>query len=453
MPVKTFRFHLIVRVLFLAVTLVLFASIILKKDLVFVTIAVGLLIAFQVYALINLIEKTNRDLARFLLSIRYDDTSQSFTGEGLGPSFSELNEAFNQVIHKLQEARSEMEVHTRYLNTVIQHVGIGLLAYRPNGAVILVNSAAKKLLKVSGLGDIHNLKQTSPELTETLLTLKHGDKKLVKLRTGGETGYLSIFARTFLLREEKYILVSIQNIQAELEEKEMEAWQNLIKVLTHEIMNSITPISSMTATLLDMLGNGETGDDQAGTDLGREEIREMAGALQTIHQRSQGLMNFVNSYRNMTLIPKPKFKLLSVSQFFKRVETLMSHKLADSGISFRWTVEPETLEVTADPDLMEQVLINLILNAIHAVTGQKDPLIILSASLNPEGKITIIVEDNGIGIVDEALEKIFIPFFTTKKQGSGIGLSLSRQILRLHNAAINAKSVPNEGTAFTIRFG
>ena len=155
----------------------------------------------------------------------------------------------------------------------------------------------------------------------------------------------------------------------------------------------------------------------------------------------------------MTLIPKPKFKLLSVSDFFRRVEKLMNHKLTGDGISFRWSVEPSTLELTADPDLMEQVLINLLLNAIHAVNGRKNPTIVLMASLNPEGKIAISVEDNGIGIVEEALEKIFIPFFTTKKQGSGIGLSLSRQILRLHNATISAKSVPDQGTTFTVRFG
>ena len=452
MLIKTFRSRLIVRVLLLAATLTLFAFLVFEKELLFATAGVALLAVYQVYLLIYLTDKTNRDLSRFLRSVRYDDTSQTFAGEGLGSSFSELKEAFSRVIRKLQDARSEMEVQTRYLNTVIQHVGIGLLAYRPNGTVILINDAAKKILKVAGLSDIHSMGQTSPELVDTLLKLKHGDKRLVKFVSEGETGYLSIFARSFLLRQEKYILISIQNIQAELEEKEMEAWQNLIKVLTHEIMNSMTPISSMAATLLDMLGTGEKIDGLAMDEIGREEIEEVAGALKTIHRRSQGLMSFVDSYRNMTLIPKPKFRLLSLSDLFKRVENLMRPRLTDGSIAFRWMVEPETLELTADPDLMEQVLINLILNAIDAVTGREDPCITLSASLSPEGKVTITVEDNGIGIVEEALEKIFIPFFTTKKQGSGIGLSLSRQILRLHKAAISAKSKPNEGSVFTLRF-
>jgi two-component system, NtrC family, nitrogen regulation sensor histidine kinase NtrY len=453
MLIRTFEFRLIIRVLILAATIVLFAFLIFKREFIFAAAAVALLGVYQIYSLISFTAKTNRDLSRFLLSIKYDDISQAFTSEGLGSSFSELKEAFNQVIGKLRETRSDMEVHARYLNTIIQHVGIGLLAYKPDGTVALINNAAKKLFKVAGLNDINSMKQANPELVDSLLSLKHGDKKLLKFHREGETGYLSISAHTFLLREEKYILISIQNIQAELEEKEMEAWQNLIRVLTHEIMNSITPISSMTAALLDMLDTGDTKNNQAVDGIGREGLEEMTEALKTIHQRSQGLMNFVNSYRNMALIPKPKFTLLSISDFFKRMEKLMSHKLTDNGIAFRWSVEPETLELTADPDLMEQVLINLLFNAIHAVSGRANPRIALSAFLSPESKIIISVEDNGVGIVEEALEKIFIPFFTTKKQGSGIGLSLSRQILHLHNATINAKSIPDQGTIFTVRFG
>jgi signal transduction histidine kinase len=345
-----------------------------------------------------------------------------------------------------------MEVQARYLNAVIQHVGIGLLAYRPDGKLVLINDASKKILKVAGLSEITSLRPAFPELVDTLLSLKNGDKKLVKFQSESETGYLSIFARTFLLRQESYTLVSIQNIQAELEEKEMEAWQNLIKVLTHEIMNSMTPISSMTATLLDMLSAREESEALAGGKIGREETEEVVEALKTIHRRSQGLMSFVDSYRNMTLIPKPKFRLLSLSDFFRRVEQLMNPKVAGNGIVFCWSVEPETLELTADPDLMEQVLINLLLNAIDAVAGRENPRVTLLAFLSPDGKITITVEDNGIGIVEEALGKIFIPFFTTKKNGSGIGLSLSRQILRLHNATISAKSKPDEGSLFTLRF-
>jgi nitrogen fixation/metabolism regulation signal transduction histidine kinase len=370
----------------------------------------------------------------------------------MGASFHELKDAFNEVMGKLRETRSENEARARYLKTIIQHVGVGLLSYKQDGTVDLMNNAAKKLLKTSGLRDVQGLKETHPDLAHTLLHLKHGDKKLVKLNREGETGYLSIFAHTFVLREEEYILVSLQNIQEELEEKEMEAWQNLIRVLTHEIMNSITPISSMTSTLLGMIEKNGERDAGRQNSIEPEEIEDMADALKAIHRRSQGLMNFVSTYRNMTLIPKPKFRLLPVKELFSRVEKLTHHKMAGVGISFEWSVSPETLELTADQDLMEQVMINLLLNAVDAVGGVDTPRITLSAIMGEGGNVVFSIEDNGVGIEEEALEKIFIPFFTTKKQGSGIGLSLSRQILRLHHATIRAQSKPDEGAIFTLKF-
>lgn len=452
MPIKTFKSILIFRVLLLTATLILLAFIVFRMDFIFVPLALSLLGIYQVISLVRFVEKTNRDLSRFLLSIRYDDTSQTFTSKGLGTSFHELKDAFNEVMGKIRETRSENEARARYLKTIIQHVGVGLLAYKADGAVDLINNAAKKLLKIAGLRDIHDLEASYPDLARTLVHLKHGDKKLVKIGRDGETGYLSLFAHTFVLREEEYILVSLQNIQEELEEKEMEAWQNLIRVLTHEIMNSITPISSMTSTLLGMLEKED--EENAGQKNGMvaEDLEDMADALKAIHRRSQGLMNFVSTYRNMTLVPKPRFRILSVKDFMKRVERLMHQKLTDGGISFEWFVSPDTLELTADPDLMEQVMINLLLNAVSAVTGVKNPRIGLSSSMGTTGGVVITVEDNGVGIEAEALEKIFIPFFTTRKQGSGIGLSLSRQILRMHHATIQVQSKPGEGAVFTIKF-
>jgi signal transduction histidine kinase len=449
---KTFQFRIIARVLFLAVILLLFAFLAAEGGKPFLTGAVFLIAVFQVYALIHFAAKTNRDLSRFLLSIKYDDTSQTFRSEGLGSSFTELKEAFNLIMRKFRDKRSEAEVHARYLNTIIQHVGIGLLAYKADGTVDLMNGPAKKLLGIAHLKNIRDLKRVSPDLLPALRQLKHGDKKLIKLLREDEVRHISLSACSFLLRDEQYLLVSLQNLQSELEDKEMEAWQNLVRVLTHEIMNSITPISSMTATLLDILGSSGKDANTNEKSLKADEIEDMTEALETIHQRSRGLMNFVNSYRDMTLIPEPKFSILSLSEFFMRVETLMKPRLSDCGIRFQRIVEPETLELTADPNLLEQVMINLVLNAIHAVNGRKEPRIRMSASLSPENTIIITVEDNGVGITEEALGKIFIPFFTTNKEGSGIGLSLSRQILRKHNATISARSEPDQRTVFTLRF-
>ncbi len=421
-------------------------------NFIFVTATVVLLVVCQVISLIHFTEKTNRDLSRFLLSIRYDDTSQAFTSEGLGTSFSELKKAFGAVMRKLQETRSESEVHSRYLKTILQHIGTGIIVYKSDGTVNLINNAAKKILKISLLKNINDLQSRYSKLTDTLLSLKLNEKKLVNLQMDNESGYLSIYSHPFVLKEEKNILVSIQNIQEELEAKEMEAWQNLIRVLTHEIMNSITPISSMSSSLLDIFDTREAEGTVSITNITPDEMDDITGALQTISQRSQGLMNFVGNYRNMTLIPDPRFKIISLSDFFQSLERLMSDKIYNNGIKLDWSVEPESLELSADPDLMEQVMINLLLNAIYAVTGKKNPHIALKAFLGSEGGINITVEDNGMGIVEEALDKIFIPFFTTKEKGSGIGLSLSRRIVRMHRGTIKVKSVVDQGSIFTLRF-
>ena len=232
----------------------------------------------------------------------------------------------------------------------------------------------------------------------------------------------------------------------------MEAWQTLIRVLTHEIMNSMTPITSMAATVLDLLGsykekNGETID--------AETITDINDALKTIHKRSLGLTDFVAAYRNLTLIPKPKFKIFPINELFSRIEKLMENKLTKKGIVFQWSVEPQSLELTADPGLIEQVLINLVLNAAEAFDGVKDspaPRIHLMANLGDTGKIIIRVTDNGPGIVKEAVSKVFIPFFSTKKKGSGIGLSLSRQIMKLHKGSITVQSETDVETVFTLKF-
>ena len=443
MMLKTFKSKIILRVLFLTATILLLSYLILNKNFIFLTLMVAIVAVSQVASLIYFAEKTNRDLSRFLLSIKYDDTSQAFTSEGLGTSFNELKKAFSEVMLKLQQTRSQSEVHSRYLKTIIQHIGTGLIVYKQNGTVSLINNAAKKILKLSQLKNIRDLQKKYPGLAETLMDLKHNAKKLVNFQMEDETGYLSIYSHPFVLKEEKSILVSIQNIQEELEAKEMEAWQNLIRVLTHEIMNSITPISSMSSSLLDIF---------SGEDISQEEMEDVTGALQTIHQRSQGLMHFVGNYRNMTLIPEPKIQIISLFDFFRRLERLMSDKIDENGIKFNWAVEPESLELTADPDLMEQVMINLILNAIQAVAGKDNPAIILNASLEAEGAIVITVEDNGVGIVKEALDKIFIPFFTTKEKGSGIGLSLSKRIVRLHKGTIKVRSEVDKGSTFILKF-
>jgi nitrogen fixation/metabolism regulation signal transduction histidine kinase len=451
MGYKNFRLVCTLRVLLLGATIYLFFYLLFQTTLYATLLIVGSIALYQIYALIYYVEKTNRDLARFFEAIKHADFSQSFTGAGLGSSFDHLKAAFSEVIEAFRRARAEKEENFRYLQTVVQHVGIGLLSFTPEGEVGLMNTAAKRLLKIPHLRNIKSLKDFSKPLVENLLQMRSGEKALIKVEDKNELLHLAIYATELKLREQHFTLVSIQNIQSELEEKEMEAWQNLIRVLTHEIMNSVTPIASLASTVNNLLTNSN-GDQKSGKEISADSVSEMRGALQTIQKRSEGLLHFVDAYRSLTKIPKPNFKIFPVAELFDRGQQLMRPQVSEKAVKFSAHVEPASLELTADPQLIEQVLINLLLNAIQAVENQPDGRIQLNARMDERGRVVIQVIDNGPGIIEEVRDKIFIPFFTTKQDGSGIGLSLSRQIMRLHRGTITVRSEPNVETVFALRF-
>lgn len=447
MVYKRFRMVLAGRVLLLGGFIFLLYFLVLQTSYYAATLIVAALIVYQFASLIAYVEKTNRDLTRFLDAIKYSDFSQTFASTGLGSSFNELKAAFNDVIEKFQETRAAQEEHFRYLQTVVQHVGIGLLAFNSEGEVGLINNAAKRLLNLPHLKNIKSLAGSSEKLVEALFELKSGQKALIKLEQHGQLMQLAVYATEFKLQHQRYTLVSLQNIGAELEEQEMEAWQKLIRVLTHEIMNSITPIASLAATASELLEDVKEENRAAADSLG-----DIGNALQTIRNRSEGLSNFVDAYRNLTRIPRPNFRIFPVQKLFERITMLMRTQATAGKINLRSEIRPASLELTADPELVEQVLINLALNAIQAVSGQAGARVTLSARMDERGRVLIQVEDNGPGILPEVLDKIFIPFFTTKKGGSGIGLSLSRQIMRLHRGTISVQSELNTRTVFTLRF-
>ena len=451
MVYKRFRINCIFRVILLAFTIFGFFYILFQTALYAALFIVGVLILYQTYALVHYVEKTNRDLTRFFSSIRFSDFSQTFKDDDLGPSFDGLKRAFTEVMNVFRQTRTEKEEHYRYLQTVVQHIGIGLIAYQPNGDVELINTAAKRLLGISSLKNIQSLESFSKPLVDTLFKIRPKDRALIKVEDQNELLHLALYATEFKLRGEIFSLVSIQNIHSELEEREIEAWQKLIRVITHEIMNSITPISSLASTINEMIRESyqlRTNNEK----IDSESLTDIHDAAQTIQKRSQGLLHFVDAYRNLTLIQKPNFQLFSVKELFSRVEKLMQANIKEKDIHLRIDVDPQTLELTADPELIEQVLINLLLNALHAVGGREKARIDLVSHLDGRGRIIIQVKDNGPGIAADNLEKIFIPFFSTKEGGSGIGLSLSRQIMRLHHGAITVHSEPLKETIFTLRF-
>jgi nitrogen fixation/metabolism regulation signal transduction histidine kinase len=451
MGFKNYRLNIIFRVVLLAVSMGLVAYFVTQKKLI-VPVIMTVVVIFEITSIIRYLDKTNRELTSFLESIRFSEFTRSFQIESMGGTFNELNRAFNEVMNDFQKVRAEKEESFHYLQTIVQNIDVSVIAYSGDGNIELINKTAKKLFQLASIKNIKALESLSPELVTTLLGIKPGENKLVKVQYDDDILQLAIYASTIKVKDKLIYLVTIKDIQNVLEEQETEAWQKLIRVLTHEIMNSITPIASLSSTLDLMLkgmvaeGNGEE------LNIDKESVGEIQEALQTINKRSTGLLHFVNTYRNLTRIPKPNFSLCSVKELFTNIEKLMEEEIKRYGFEFIVRVEPADLEFTADDQLIEQVLINLLKNSLHALIGRPSGKIQLLGFLNKRGRVTLQVVDNGTGILKDVLDKIFIPFFTTKPSGSGIGLSLSKQIMRLHNGTISAHSEPEVETVFTMTF-
>jgi len=450
---RNFRINIIIRIILLCASIFVFVYTWMNYELFVTPVLVGLVIVIQLYALYKYVDKTNRDLASFLESIRFSEFTRSFQVDGMGSSFDELSKAFNDVIKDFQTVRTEKEEHFQYLQSIVQNIDVSIIAYQKDGTVEMINKSAKKLFQVSGLKNIKQLYQISGELVEKLLSISPGESALVKVQQEDDLLQLAINSTELKIHNKSIVLATIKNIQSVLEEQETEAWQKLISVLTHEIMNSITPIASLSSTIDSMIKSIQ--DQQLidpNSNIDPETAQEIQQGLQTINKRSTGLLHFVNTYRNLTRIPKPNFRIITVKNVFDNLMPLMNEELSHSKISFFSDVDPVDMEFSVDVELLEQVIINLFKNAIHALDGRPNPQITMKAFLNKRGRVTVQLTDNGEGILPEVLDKIFIPFFTTKPKGSGIGLSLSRQIMRLHGGSITAYSIPNHGSTFTLTF-
>lgn len=444
------RSPIVTRIAILVFTIFAFVFVLQDKDRSFILLLALLgAIGFQVMQLVKIMEDPIVKIDSPIDQIRFDEVTTTFKTDSKEEAVLKVQKEMNDAFNKVKVARKEKESEYQFFKNIVQHVGIGILTFKKDGAIQIINNAAKRLLRVDKVERISELREASDLLVEAFLKLKTGGRELIRLKSGDETIQLSIFAIELTLRGEEVKLISMSNIQSELEEKEMEAWQNLVRVLTHEIMNSVTPISSLAGVVEEELQKKlETNH----LSMQRDEAEDMHLSVQTISKRSEGLIKFVKEFRSLTHIPKPKVLQVAVKPLLDELAMLHKKELADNNIAISVLVEPETMMVMADKTLIEQVLINLIKNAIQAFGEKTDKKISLYAHLNETGNVLISVKDNGTGIEPEALEKIFIPFFSTKKTGSGIGLSLSRQIMRQHEGNIAVKSEMGEGTEFVLRF-
>ena len=451
MNFSNYRIQLLLRVALLALTIYFFARINFNPLYIVTSIALGVAILVQVWLLVLYQDRTNKQFLRFLNSVKYDDFTELFKVNREGKQQQELAKKLNEVMHKFRDVRAEKEANLQYFEMIVQHIGIGIISYKPDGTIMLLNHAAKKLLRVGQLQQVHELEKESPELAQALQLTEHNGKTLVALKHGADQVNLAVHVMELSMLGERIRLASLQNIQRELEEKEMEAWHNLIKVLTHEIMNSVTPIASLSASAYEEI-NSYTDTESEEITMLKDELVDVGLCLHTISRRSDGLIKFVNDFRNLTAISVPKISRFSVNEMLMEMKTLMREQVAQKHVRIKVDVPQDRLLLSADRSMIEQVLINLIKNASEAVQEQPEPKIVLRAYLDERSRISIEVEDNGSGMTQEALTKIFIPFYTTKKSGSGIGLSLSRQIMRLHKGSISVQSELGKGTRFILRF-
>jgi nitrogen fixation/metabolism regulation signal transduction histidine kinase len=450
---KNFRLILVLHTLVLIGTITVFIYLLLNTELYVTTVVSGLLIAVFIYTLARHVEKSNRDLTQFLLSIKYNDFTTTFSKQNLGRTFDELRLVFNDVLAKFHHLRTEKEEDLHYLQTVVDHIPVGLLALDPGGKVVLTNPMSKKLLGVARLRYLSELRNNH-QLSEALTTLQAGEKTVVVANRFDEKAHLSLSATRLRRRGEMIKLVTLQNISSELAEREMEAWQQLVRVLTHEIMNSVTPIASLSSTINHMLqgigaGNRPEADSIA---ISTETLNDMQSAAGAVEKRGEGLIHFIEAYQNLSRVHTPDFRIVPVRELFEQMRQLILSREDSGDTHVIIDVDPDGLEVTADPDLIEQVLLNLSINALQALKGQGDGTITLNGRMKKGGGVMIQIIDNGPGIQGEALDKLFVPFFTTRQDGTGIGLSLSRQIMRMHNGDITVSSKPREQTVFTLHF-
>lgn len=447
MKFKKFEWALLLRILLLVTIMIGVAFLVVKLNFTLVFIGSGLLI-FQVYDLFRFTNKSNEELQQFVESVHYRDFSRRFDEKNAPTSLQPMRKGFNEINTTFKTISKEKETQYVYLQNILELVDTGILSYEHiTGDIMWMNEPLKTLLGIPYLKTIHSLERRSENLFVEINAINPGEHKVVSVK-GDKTFFKVLLSATaFQTDGKKYKLIAFQNINEALEETEAKAWQKLLSVLTHEIMNSVAPISSLADTLKNRL-------QLAVNDLSNKtgSVDDLELGIDTIKKRSEGLLKFAETYRNLNKIKTLTVKKIYIRDLFESMHNLMQPTLVKKNIDLEIILKDPDLMVEADASLIEQVLINLVVNAADAVKEKKDPRILLSAYITPTNKVVIKIADNGNGMPEELIEKIFIPFFSTRKSGSGIGLSLCKQIMLLHKGTIQVQSVEGEGSAFLLYF-
>ena len=447
MTFKRFELSILIRVLLLFIALVLAAFLLVKGWYIYLAF-VSPIVIYSVVEFYRFQRKAHDELGQFVESVHYRDFSRYFDVRHGTNEIKTLRKGFNEINTTFKVISKEKETQYQYLQKILELVDTGIMSYEEQeGEVVWMNEALKRMLQLPYLKKIHSLARRDESLYNEIIALKSGESKIATAHLEREAFKVLLSATLFQTEGKLYKLIAFQNVNEALDETESKAWQKLLSVMTHEIMNSIAPISSLAETLKHRLQqsyalmNNDTGT-----------VDDLELGIDTIKKRSEGLLKFAQTYRNLNKITTPNLKKVYVSDIFENLYQLMQPTLQQKNIELEIVLKETDIILDVDPNLIEQVLINLLVNAIEAVKDIAQPKIVLSAYLASSKRTVLKVADNGIGMPDELLDKIFIPFFSTKKSGSGIGLSLCKQIMMLHRGNIHVQSAEGKGTAFILQF-
>jgi signal transduction histidine kinase len=446
MKFKKHEWRLLLKLALLFAMFAFVAWLLVNKKIVYLILLIPVLL-YQMYDIYKMLKKAQDEVQEFVESVHYRDFSRFFNVKQAPSELQPLRQGFNEINSTFKVISKEKEIQYQYLQKILELVDTGIISFeKESGEMNWVNDSFKRMMEIPYLKTIHSLEKRDKLLYEAAISIHPGETKVVTITK--ENRHLKILLAVTLFQTEGKInkVIAFQNINEALDETEARAWQKLLSVMTHEIMNSVAPISSLAGTLKNRLLQTTT---LTHTDNGERDDLEIG--LETIKRRSEGLLKFAETYRNLNKITTPNLKKVFVRDLFENLYTLMQPTLEQKNIEMEVVLKDPELMIEVDINLIEQVLINLIVNAIEAIKDNRNPRIVLSA-VKEGNKLLLKLADNGVGISDDLLDKIFIPFFSTKKSGSGIGLSLCKQIMLLHKGTIQVQSVEGEGTAFVLMF-
>jgi nitrogen fixation/metabolism regulation signal transduction histidine kinase len=462
MDFKRFSLLIATRTILAMLTLIFLTQAMMSDGYHATVVLLSVILLIQFFELTRFISKTNAELVRFFEAVRHADFSQRFELKSVGSGFDELGTTFTDILQRIQSVRSNQEAELRHIKAIVEHVPVPLLSIDHNGKVTLWNNSVRRLFGSNTVTHIDDMAQFNEEFPKKLQSILAGERTLVHITIDDMEHKLIISATEITTATQQETLLSLQDIQSELALAQLQAWQDLVSVLTHEIMNSITPVASLAKTAVDLVQDVQekTQSIPAITNEITEELDDVLGAVKTVSRRSDGLMQFVTSYRRLTRLPSPNKKTISVATIFDHVTTLAKQNWQKDNIELSKSIAPQALDIHVDPDMIEQILLNLLLNAEHALIATEraiekrscTPKIALNAFLNVRGHVVIEVADNGKGIENKNMTQIFVPFFTTKKEGSGVGLALTRQVMLAHNGKVAVRNNSQGGATFSLTF-